>query len=62
LDGHYILPYFLPRAVSRAYRDLNQRFGAFAVLGLLLLSYAGVPIFSWLRAGAQWLMGALIVF
>lgn len=61
LDGHYILPYFLPRAVSRTYRDLNQRFGAYAVLGLLLLSYAGLPIFTWLRAAAQWLMGALVI-
>lgn len=61
LDGHYILPYFLPRAASRIYRDLNQRYGAFAVLGLLLLSYAGLPIFTWLRAAAQWLMGALVI-
>lgn len=61
LDGHYILPYFLPRAVSRTYRELNQRFGAFAVLGLLVLSYAGLPIFTWLRNGAQWLMGALVL-
>lgn len=61
LDGHYILPYFLPRLASRIYRDLNQRYGAFAVLGLLLLSYAGLPIFTWLRAAAQWLMGALVI-
>jgi len=61
LDGHYILPYFLPRNASRLYRDFNQRYGAFAVLGLLLLSYAGLPIFTWLRAAAQWLMGALVI-
>ncbi|ASJ76381.1 site-2 protease family protein [Granulosicoccus antarcticus] len=61
LDGHYILPYFLPRAISKAYRDLNQRYGAFAVLGLLLLSYAGLPIFDALRAAAQWLMSALVI-
>lgn len=61
LDGHYILPYFLPRTLSRTYRDLNQRFGAYAVLGLLLLSYAGLPIFTWLRAAAQWFMGALVI-
>jgi Zn-dependent protease len=61
LDGHYILPYFLPRAAARAYRDLNQRFGAFAILSLLLLSYAGLPIFDTLRSAAQWLMNVLII-
>lgn len=61
LDGHYILPYFLPRNLSRTYRDLNQRYGAYAILGLLLLSYLGLPIFAWLRATAQWLMDALIL-
>ena len=61
LDGHYILPYFLPRAISRTYRDLNGRYGAFAILGLVLLSYAGLPIFDTLRSAAQWLMGALVL-
>ena len=59
LDGHYILPYFLPRGLSRVYRDLNQRYGGYAVLGLVILSYAGVPIFAMLRNTAQWLMGVL---
>lgn len=61
LDGHYILPYFLPRTLARTYRDLNARYGAFAVLGLVLLSYAGLPIFDALRSAAQWLMNALIL-
>ena len=61
LDGHYILPYFLPRAIARQYRILNQRFGAFAILGLVLLSYAGLPVFTWLRETASWLMGAIRV-
>ncbi len=59
LDGHYILPYFLPRVVAQQYRILNQRFGGFAVLGLVLLSYAGLPIFKWLQAAALWCMGAI---
>jgi Zn-dependent protease len=62
LDGHYILPYFLPRALANSYREFNQRFGSLAVLALLLLSYAGLPVFSTLRAAAQWLMSALVVF
>ncbi len=59
LDGHYILPYFLPRRVSAIYRDLNQRYGGFAILALVIISYAGLPVFGALREGAQWFIGAL---
>jgi Zn-dependent protease len=59
LDGHYILPYFLPRELSRKYRELNQQYGGFAVLGLVLLSYLGLPVFSALRGAAHWSMGML---
>lgn len=59
LDGHYILPYFLPRGLSLKYRELNQQYGGFAILGLVLLSYLGLPIFSALRSAADWLMGVL---
>ena len=46
LDGHYILPYFLPRRLSQAYRYYNARYGNFALLGLVGLAILGVPIFS----------------
>lgn len=46
LDGHYILPYLLPRALSRAYRYYNERYGNWALLALILLAFMGVPIFS----------------
>jgi len=46
LDGHYILPYFLPRGMAERYRDLNARYGNMALLALLLLSIMGVPIFQ----------------
>ncbi|HJP07314.1 MAG TPA: site-2 protease family protein [Arenicellales bacterium] len=46
LDGHYILPYLLPRTLSRAYRYYNARYGNFALLALVALAIAGVPIFS----------------
>ena len=59
LDGHYILPYFLPKKLSRVYRELNQQYGGYAILGLVLLSYLGLPIFSGLRGAASWLMGML---
>ena len=45
LDGHYILPYFLPRALAWRYRELNARYGTYLFLGLILLSIAGVPVF-----------------
>ena len=44
LDGHYILPYFLPRQLSQRYRYYNDRYGNFALLGLIALSYLGVPV------------------
>ena len=59
LDGHYVLPYFLPKELSRKYRELNQQYGGFAILGLVLLSYLGLPVFSALRSAADWLMGVL---
>ena len=46
LDGHYILPYLLPRRWSQAYRYYNARYGNFALLGLVGLAIMGVPIFS----------------
>ena len=46
LDGHYILPYFLPRTLASRYQELNARYGSYLFLGLILLSLAGVPIFK----------------
>ena len=45
LDGHYILPYFLPRAIAQQYLVLNAKYGTYLFLGLILLSIAGVPVF-----------------
>lgn len=44
LDGHYILPYFLPREMAQKYLQINQRYGVYALLGLIVLNYMGVPI------------------
>ena len=46
LDGHYILPYFLPKRLAYQYRQWNDRYGNYLLLGLILLSLIGVPIFS----------------
>ena len=53
LDGHYILPYFLPRRLAQQYRYYNARYGNFLLLGLIVLSIMGVPIISKLFALAQ---------
>ena len=45
LDGHYILPRFLPRDVALKYEDLNARYGAYLFLFLIALSILGVPVF-----------------
>jgi len=60
LDGHYILPYFLPRSWAQRYRYYNQRYGNLLLLGLIGLSILGVPVVSTLFSLAQtmvpWIM------
>jgi len=46
LDGHYILPYFLPRSLAMRYLYYNQRYGVYALFALIALSLIGVPILS----------------
>ena len=47
LDGNYILPHFLPNGLAARYRYLNARYGTFLLLGLIVLSFVGVPIFQY---------------
>ena len=46
LDGHYLLPYFLPGKMAQAYRYWNDRYGNQLLMGLILLSLVGVPVFD----------------
>jgi Zn-dependent protease len=46
LDGHYILPYFLPRSLAMRYLYYNQRYGVYALFALIALSLVGVPILT----------------
>jgi Zn-dependent protease len=46
LDGHYILPHLLPARIAHRYRYYNARFGSYALLGLIVISFLGVPVFS----------------
>lgn len=48
LDGHYILPHFLPKQLAYHYRVFNARFGTAVFLGLIVLSIMGLPIFRYL--------------
>lgn len=59
LDGHYILPYLLDRQSAVRYIEFNERYGNMVLMGLVLLSVAGLPIFSFVfrvgRAMLPWL-------
>jgi Zn-dependent protease len=62
LDGHYILPYFMNARAAATYNDFNARYGNMALLGLLLLSIAGVPVFRFVFSVGQTLLPYLRVF
>ena len=61
LDGHYILPYFLPKQLALRYRYYNARYGNFVLLGLIVLSVMGLPIFQYVFSISERLL-PLIVF
>ena len=61
LDGHYILPYFLPRRLAQQYRYYNARYGNFVLLGLIVLSIMGLPIVTTLFSLAQWILPLIIL-
>jgi Zn-dependent protease len=46
LDGHYILPHFLPARLAQQYRYWNARHGNQLLLVLILLSIFGIPVFA----------------
>ena len=59
LDGHYILPYFLPRKLSYHYRVLNDRYGLWALLILLVLTYSLLPLEQYMGSYTLWLIEAI---
>ncbi len=62
LDGHYILPHFLPGAAARVYREYNQRYGVYALLGLIVMALLGVPVFSYVMSFAAALLPYITIF
>ncbi len=61
LDGSYILPYVLPRAVARHYIELNYRFGGFVFLGLIALHFLGVPVLDTIWRIGEFMLGVVLV-
>lgn len=61
LDGHYILPYFLSRRAANAYVQFNAQYGNMALMGLMLLSMAGFPVFRFIFHIGQVLLPYLVV-
>lgn len=60
LDGHYILPYFLPNGLAQRYRYYNARYGNFLLLGLIVLSIMGLPIFQYVFAFSERLIPYIV--
>lgn len=60
LDGHYILAHFLPRDLSHRYLRFNYQYGNMLLLGLILLSILGLPIFSALMRMAAYMLQFLV--
>ena len=56
LDGHYILPYFLPDKLRPKVNSFNRRVGPYLLLSLVVLSLMGIPIFSSLLSFARMLL------
>ncbi len=62
LDGHYILPYFLSKRHAYEYSRWNAQYGTMLLMGLVALSFVGVPVFSILSDLGMGLARYLVVF
>lgn len=60
LDGHYILAHFLPRDLSSRYLRFNYQYGNMLLLGLIVLSIMGLPIFRYLMEFAEYLLPFIV--
>jgi len=61
LDGHYILPYFLPRDLAYRYRIYNAQYGNLALMGLVMLSVVGLPVFQFVWAIGKALLPLIVI-
>ncbi len=60
LDGHYILPYFLPRTWALRFHYYNSRYGVYLLLALVALSFLGIPIFEKIWGIGEFLLPYII--
>ena len=56
LDGHYIAEAVLPTPLNKHYKYWNDKIGNYLLLGLIVLSIFGYPIFQKLKPIAERLM------
>ncbi len=61
LDGHYLLPYLLPKHLAMKYQRFNAQYGNLLLLGLIVLAIMGVPVFDALFDWSQALVARLIL-
>ena len=61
LDGSYIFPYALPRDMAQHYLRLNARFGTYFLLGLILLNFAGLPVFENIWKLGEFMVGLILI-
>lgn len=61
LDGHYILPYFLPNRLARLYLYYNERYGHWFLLAIIALAIMGVPIFTTVWNIGQFVLAHIIL-
>ncbi len=62
LDGSYILPYVLPRAVAYRYIRLNRHYGAYALLALIALNFVGIPVFATIWRIGEFMLNLIMFF
>ncbi len=62
LDGHYILPYFLPDNLARLYHYYNYHYGQWVLLSVIALALLGLPIFNFVWEFGQLLLSWIILF
>lgn len=60
LDGHYMMPYLLPKNLRRPYAEFNYQYGHKVLLAVIVLSILGVPIFKHLMAATALIIPYLV--
>ncbi len=59
LDGHYIAPHVMPAKLARLYRYYNARYGAMALLAIVIASLLGLPVLTALAEFSLTLLGLI---